>query len=117
MTAFVGPNGSGKTTILRSLDLLLGNAWPSLARIAIPQDFTRFDGGRPLSIEAHFDQPLQVEKDALGKSPEVASVALTVSAYKRRTKNADVGDMHLALEPHDSKGEVPLGRSQRRKGR
>ena len=30
LTAFVGPNGVGKTSILRAVDLVLGRAWPEL---------------------------------------------------------------------------------------
>lgn len=107
LTALVGPNGAGKTTVLHALDLVLGNAWPSLGRIAIPQDFSRFDATREMVVETFFDPPLITEPDALGKTHDVHSFAVRCAPYKRRVKKAEAGDLHLDFDPHDSKGEVP----------
>ncbi len=107
LTAIVGPNGAGKTTILRALDLVLGNAWPTMGRIAVPQDFSRFDATRDMVVEAFFDPPLVTDPDALGKTTHIHSFAVRCAPYKRRVKKADIGDLHLDFDPHDKKGEVP----------
>jgi predicted ATP-dependent endonuclease of OLD family len=57
LTAIVGPNGVGKTSILRAIDIVLGPAWPSMRSIRVPQDFSRFDPTRDLLIEVYFDPP------------------------------------------------------------
>jgi AAA15 family ATPase/GTPase len=41
LSSLVGPNGTGKTTILRAIDLVLGESWPSLRSLRVPQDFTK----------------------------------------------------------------------------
>jgi putative ATP-dependent endonuclease of OLD family len=107
LTAIVGPNGAGKTTILHALDLVLGNAWPSLGRIAIPQDFSRFDATREMMVEAFFDPPLVTDRDALGNTADIHSFSVRCAPYKRRVKRAEVGDLHLDFDPRDSKGDVP----------
>lgn len=66
------PNGSGKTSALRAIGLPLSEFWPSMRRLRIPQDFTRFDASLDLCIEVTFDPPL-VHEDTLGKSPEPSS--------------------------------------------
>lgn len=38
LTAIVGPNGVGKTTLLRAIELVLGNSWPTLRSFRTPQD-------------------------------------------------------------------------------
>ena len=57
LTAFVGPNGSGKTTILRAIDLVLGEVWPSLRSFRIPQDFNGFDTSKGIEISVEFNPP------------------------------------------------------------
>lgn len=106
LVAFVGPNGSGKTTILRAIELVLGDTWPSLRSFRIPQDFTNFDTSRDLEICVFFNPPY-VHRDALSSVHAVAGLRLTCRPYKRAGKWGEIGDLHVDFEPLNDKGEVP----------
>lgn len=106
LTAFVGPNGSGKTAILQALNILLGETWPSLRSLRVPQDFTAFDPSRELEIAATFDPPYK-HKDKLGTGHSISSIKLLCRPYKRSGKWGSAGDLHVDLEPLNEKGEVP----------
>jgi len=106
LTAFVGPNGSGKTTILRAIDLILGDAWPSLRSFRVPQDFTEFDTSKEIEITVGFDPPY-IHRDTLSKEHRVQALRLTCKPYKRSGKWGEAGDLHADLEPLNEKDEVP----------
>lgn len=106
LTAFVGPNGTGKTTILRAVDLVLGETWPSLRSFRIPQDFTNFDSSRELEITVYFHPPY-IHRDALSKDYEVSSLRLSCKPYKKSGKWGEAGDLHVDLEPLDAQESVP----------
>lgn len=119
LVAFVGPNGAGKSSALRAIDVVLGSRWPSLASIQVPEDFTRFDATRELSITVGFDPPLSHE-DALRKVHSVTALRVTCTPYKRTGSWGDAGDLHVELDPLDDKGETPMvavGRPQAGGGR
>lgn len=107
LTAIVGPNGSGKTSILRAIDLVLGNVWPTLRSFSIPADFTRFDTSRSIRLEVRFDPPLTHDDEILRRTLEIRSLCVTCAPYKRRTAKAEVGDLHVDFEPLTDKGDVP----------
>lgn len=107
LTAIVGPNGTGKSSALRAMGLLLSEFWPSMRSVRIPQDFTRFDDSLDLSIELSFDPPL-VHEDTRGKSHDVSGLRFICKPYRKRTKRADVGDLHADFEPVGPNGDPPL---------
>jgi putative ATP-dependent endonuclease of OLD family len=106
LTAFVGPNGSGKTSLLRALDLVLGEAWPSLRSFRIPQDFTEFNTSREIEITVEFDPPY-IHRDTHSTEHRVQALRLTCKPYKKSGKWGEAGDLHADLEPLNEKGEVP----------
>lgn len=82
LTAFVGPNGSGKTSLLRALDIILGDAWPTLRSFRIPQDFTNFDSSRDIEINVEFDPPY-VHCDTHSTKHQISVLQLTCKPYKK----------------------------------
>jgi len=56
LNALIGPNNSGKSNILRALNLVLGETWPS--RPLPTKDFFEHDARNPMTIEVYFDRPL-----------------------------------------------------------
>ena len=106
LTAFVGPNGSGKTTILRAIDLVLGEVWPSLRSFRIPQDFNGFDPRKDIEIVVQFSPPY-VHRDTHSTEHKVSALRLTCKPYKKSGKWGEAGDLHADLEPLNDKGEVP----------
>ena len=106
LTAFVGPNGTGKTTILRAIELVLGEAWPSLRSFRIPQDFTGFDAARDIEIIVSFDPPY-AHRDTHSTEHLVNALRVTCKPYKKSGKWGAAGDLHVDLDPLNDKGEVP----------
>lgn len=106
LVAFVGPNGVGKTTFLRAIELILGDTWPSLRSFRIPQDFTNFDASRELMVSVFFDPPY-VHRDTLSTEHTVKGLRLTCKPYKRSGKWGEAGDLHVDLEPLNEEGKIP----------
>jgi putative ATP-dependent endonuclease of the OLD family len=107
LTALVGPNGSGKTSVLRALVCLFGEAWPSLRSFRVPQDFTHFDTRRPIEITGWFGPPY-IHEDALKKKHEVVAIRLSCRPYKTTGRWGEAGDLHADLEPLNAEGDVPV---------
>lgn len=106
LVSFVGPNGSGKTTILRAIELVLGDAWPSLRSFRIPQDFTNFDSTLDIEIIVCFDPPY-LHRDTVSNEHKITAIRLTCKPYKKSGKWGQVGDLHVDLDPLNEGGYVP----------
>jgi predicted ATP-dependent endonuclease of OLD family len=64
MNAFIGPNNSGKSNILRALDTVIGDTWPS--RPFTDRDFFQHDTTRTIEILVLFDAALQCDQTVHG---------------------------------------------------
>ncbi len=106
LVAFVGPNGVGKTAILRAMELVLGDSWPSLRSFRIPQDFTSFDACRDLEVIISFD-PQYIHRDTHSNEHSISTLRLTCKPYKKSGKWGAAGDLHVDLEPLNEKGQIP----------
>jgi len=58
LNALIGPNSSGKTNILKALDLIVGTTYPSV-RSFNESDFYLHDTSRTILIEVRFQNPIQ----------------------------------------------------------
>ena len=61
LNALIGPNSSGKTNILKALDLIVGTTYPSV-RSFNESDFYLHDTSRTILIEVRFQNPIQYSK-------------------------------------------------------
>jgi len=107
LTALVGANGAGKSSILRALDVILGPTWPSLRSLRVPQDWTGFDDSRPLRIAVEFSDPLTF-KDKLNKPASISGFEVTCAPYKIKTAKAEAGDPNFNFHPLGTDGKVPV---------
>ena len=60
LNALIGPNSSGKTNILKALDLIVGTTYPSV-RSFDESDFYLRDTSRTIHIEVRFQKPIQYD--------------------------------------------------------
>lgn len=75
LCALIGPNGCGKTNILRALDLVLGEGWTTKAKVA---RHLFHDPLHPITIEVNFDSPIEFENKK-GYQVSVSSIKLEMT--------------------------------------
>lgn len=112
LVAFVGPNGVGKTTLLHAINFLLGDSWPSLRGLRVPQDFYGFDTSQGIEITIYFNPPYS-HANSTNQSHLVYGIEYVCQPYQRNTKHGEVGDLHDSLQAVDENGKkliVPTGR-------
>uniref|UniRef100_A0A7V4E4I7 ATP-dependent endonuclease n=1 Tax=candidate division WOR-3 bacterium TaxID=2052148 RepID=A0A7V4E4I7_UNCW3 len=63
--ALIGPNNAGKSNIMRALNLVLGETYPT-AKSFDDKDFYKYDKTKPISIIVLFDQPLTCKNKVYG---------------------------------------------------
>lgn len=72
LCAVIGPNSSGKTNILKAIDLVLGEGWTTKAKVA-KELFN--DPDKPLEISIEFDTPIKF-KNVKGYDVSVSTIEL-----------------------------------------
>jgi putative ATP-dependent endonuclease of OLD family len=115
LTVLVGANGSGKSTVLRAINFLLGERWPAQSQLDLPGDFTRLDNTRSMRLRAHFDPPLTYA-DAMDKDHAVGIIEFVCQPYVRRTGEkmpGDLRDIFRPLAPDGSDITVCIRRPQK----
>lgn len=108
LTALVGPNGAGKSAVLEAIDLVIGDRWPSMRSLRIPEDWTLFETSRDLVIQTWFGPALEYE-DAMGDVKDVYGFEFSCKPYMKRTKRAEPGDLHDDNRLLDAKGDLVMG--------
>jgi energy-coupling factor transporter ATP-binding protein EcfA2 len=80
-TTLIGPNNSGKSTMLRAIDLLLGQGTPA------PDEWCAARPGEPIVIEGSFDQIKDWEKMRPGVASHVYNAEIRIRVTLKRTKD------------------------------
>lgn len=92
LCALIGPNSTGKTNVLKALDLVLGEGWASKAKIA-RELFN--DISKPLSIEVTFSTPVRysyTDKYSRTQTKEVSSIKLEMKFEPELSAKTTIND-------------------------
>jgi predicted ATP-dependent endonuclease of OLD family len=65
INAFIGPNNAGKSNIMKALNLILGEAYPTIKSFD-DKDFYKYYKYNPVLIQVSFDQPLNCDSKVYG---------------------------------------------------
>lgn len=101
-SVLIGENNSGKSNILRALNLVLGEIWPS-ERSFSEEDFHNQDTSSDIVIQVFFDET--IEDYPNGFRVEIAGFELRCKAYKRRVKKKPAGSLKVDYLCIDKKGK------------
>jgi putative ATP-dependent endonuclease of the OLD family len=116
----IGENNAGKSNILRALNLVLGETWPS-ERSFSEEDFYNQDTNKDIVIQVFFDETIEEWRN--NHKVEIGGLQLRCRAYKRATKGKPAGTLKTDFTCIDSAGkelshpEEPLQKGQQYKGR
>jgi predicted ATP-dependent endonuclease of OLD family len=86
----IGENNAGKSNILRALNLVLGEMWPS-ERSFTEEDFFNQDTSRDIVIQVYFDEAWEEWRNA--HSMRVQGFQLACHALKRKSGKKQRGDI------------------------
>lgn len=98
----IGENNAGKSNILKAINLVLGETWPT-DRTFTQDDFHMHDLERDIVIQVYFNEPIKTWKN---KSIEVNGLELRCKAYKRAYKGLPKGTLSVDFNCINAKGEA-----------
>jgi len=86
----IGENNSGKTNILRTLNLALGETWPTERHFS-EEDFYNQETGNDIVIQIYFDTTIEEWRNK--HKIEIGGIELRCKAYKRAVKGKPAGTL------------------------
>jgi putative ATP-dependent endonuclease of the OLD family len=92
LCVLIGQNNAGKSTVLRALNLALGDTWPTERQFS-DEDFYNRDLNSTIEISVYFDETTTVWRN--NKPCEVAGLRLSCKTYKRKTGRKLAGDLNI----------------------
>ncbi len=103
----IGENNSGKSNILRALNLALGESWPS-ERSFSEEDFHGQDTSRDIVIQVFFDETIEEWRNKF--KLDIGGVELRCKAYKRRVGQKPAGTLstdYHCIQPNGRPAQYP----------
>jgi putative ATP-dependent endonuclease of the OLD family len=114
LALLIGQNNAGKSNVLRAMNLVLGESWPS-ERNFDETDFYNHDTDTPILIKVFFDEVHEEWRN--GAKCQIAGFLLRCRAYKRKTGSKLAGDLTVDYVCINEKGdEVNYPDQQLQKG-
>lgn len=116
----IGENNAGKSNVLRALNLVLGDTWPS-ERSFSEEDFYNQDTTKDILIQVFFDEQKEIWRNKY--KAEIKGIQLRCKAYKRAVKDKPAGTLKVDFNCINENGdelthpEEPLQKGQHYKGR
>jgi len=89
LSALIGPNSSGKTNILKAIDLVLGEGWTTKAKVA-RELFN--DSQKNIEIEISFKDPITVPNDRGFSDTKVLNIKLVMSLNPELTAKTTINN-------------------------
>lgn len=104
LCALIGENNAGKSNILRALNIILGESWPS-ERMFSEEDYHNHDTSKDIIIEVWGDSPYVLNRH--GVDIKCHALRIVVGHYKKavKSKGKVAGDLKFDFIPLNSKGE------------
>lgn len=102
LCALIGGNNSGKSNVLKAINLVLGDRWPSVRSLE-DKDFHGYDEGCDVVVSLWFDEVREVRGD-VGDPVEYSGLQFRATRYKRRTERHQKGDLRSDFLCIDSDG-------------
>ena len=90
LCALIGGNNTGKSNILKALNLVLGDSWPSTRSIS-EEDFFGYDTSEDMVISVWFDEKQTVTGD-VGDQQDFSGIQFRVTKYQRKSGKHVKGD-------------------------
>lgn len=112
--ALIGPNSSGKSNILKALNLIVGETYPSI-RSFTDHDFYLHDKSKEILIEVQFSNPLSSDPNVYGfrltyNSDSVNYIAINKNGDKARYFNGNEMKISNKMRNEISMMFLPLDR-------
>jgi len=102
-SVLVGENNAGKSNILRALNLIMGETWPS-ERSFSEEDFYNKDISQEIVIQVFFDE--EIEEFHNNAKAVIAGFCLSCRPYKRRTGKKAAGSLNVSYVCIDRDGKT-----------
>ncbi len=116
----IGENNSGKSNILRAINLVLGEFWPRESNFS-EEDFHGQDTSQDIVIQVFFDEVMEERRN--NAKVEVGGFELRCKAYKRRVGKKPAGSLNVDFTCIKNDGNpakypsVPLKKGEKFTGR
>lgn len=99
----IGENNAGKSNILKAINLVLGETWPT-DRTFTEEDFHNQDTSKEIVIQVYFDEVTDIWKN--NYICKVAGIELSCKAYKRSVGNKPAGTLTTNFVCIDHNGKA-----------
>ena len=101
--ALIGENNAGKSNILKAINLVLGETWPS-DRTFTEEDFNEYNTANNIVIQIFFDEGIEEWRNNC--KCDISGFELRGKAYKRQVKTKPAGTLVVDFVCIDKNGKV-----------
>lgn len=101
--ALIGENNAGKSNVLRALNLVLGETWPT-DRIFSEEDFNEFNTANDIVIQVFFSETIEEWRNNC--KCEISGFELKGKAYKRKVGSKPAGTIVIDFSCIDKNGKI-----------